>query len=219
MVTLRDALNKMGNFIEVGDFTKNGQGSKSPASESFVVGANGDFYPKNVTTMNKYTPDTPFSELPFGVTFTPINIEIAKQTNVPEEIAGVLVNYKTVNNDTFYSGFNRQEYHIFGRDKVYKRFLQSGGEFSEWTLSGHKERHEISNNITIQANSQTNVVVDSVGVRISDLVIVTHKYPLPSNIFFNYSVGGDNVLRIHLFNFGSQDLSFDKDWFVDIIKQ
>src|SRR5690625_4358252 len=82
VVTLRDALNKMGNLIEVGDFTKNGQGTRAPATESFVVGANGDYYPKNVTTMNKFSPDTPFSELPFGVSITPINIEKAKQTKI-----------------------------------------------------------------------------------------------------------------------------------------
>lgn len=125
-MTLRDALNQMGNLVEVGDFSK--MGLRAKGSSHFALGADGRIDGSaTVADANEYTPSTHFNLLPFGVSYCPVNSSSA--TQAPEQSAGVLISHKVSMDDL---GFNYQEYRIFNSRRAYRRRVNADKTFTSW---------------------------------------------------------------------------------------
>jgi len=78
----------------------------------------------------QFTPDTPLSSFDKGFSVSSISSAVANQTNAPEKRAGILITYKVGRTST--SGYNYQEYHIYGSEIVYKRSFNEDGTPKEW---------------------------------------------------------------------------------------
>jgi|SRR5690625_2478914 len=219
VLTLDEAIDKHGNIVDVGDFTKHGQGTRAPAQNSFVVGPDGLAYGINVLHVNQIDPNTSFKDLPFGVFCSPVTGVRAQQTNAPVDKGGLLTSFKVVDQDTYYAGYNYQIYNVFGENERYVRFLENGGEFSEWERLGLSvERYEYSHEVVVNTEETKTYVIDDYTFNSTDNINVVPLYPLPDNIFFNYSINSYGKIVIKLYNFGTQDLRFNKTWLIDVTK-
>lgn len=132
VLTLSDALDKLGNVIEVGDFSK-GELTRSlpPSRNFFVMGADGTVIEKTDRPKNEFTVLNDYADFPGGVTKTFIDSTTAEETGSPEGAGGVLYTHKT-SSDTYAS--NYQEYHIFRTNRIYRRYVLGLEEFGEWEL-------------------------------------------------------------------------------------
>ena len=133
VMTLNDALNEMGNIIEIGDYSE--QGLREHGDNHFVVGVDGlASGTLTVTEPNRFTPKTYFREFPLGVTITPI--ENSHADGAPSNYAGVLINYRP-RQYAEGNGYGWQEYMIHsgvsrGRVIKFRRDVISNAEFGEW---------------------------------------------------------------------------------------
>lgn len=143
VVTLKEALNRMGNIIDVGDFSKTSTGSRE-GGKHFVVGADGTVDGGlNVAGLNEYSSDSKWQEFPLGITLCPISSVNSEGFPVS---AGVLINYKT---RVPQFGFNHQEFRSYRDNRVYYRYVNEQGDFSNWELDNRTGNY--NDNITAKS--------------------------------------------------------------------
>jgi|SRR5690625_543460 len=129
VVTLNEALNKVGNIVEIGDYSKNEDVEKEGGGR-FVVAPNG-FVDGGITVAeaNQFSSDTSWDEFSLGLTICPITSENAN--GFPGN--GLLFNYKS--SDRRF-GYNHQEIRLFRSNIVYSRNVDNNGNYTEWELDG-----------------------------------------------------------------------------------
>lgn len=89
--TLNDALNEMGNIVEIGDFSE--QGNRAVGDNHYVVGTDGLASGSlSVAEENRFNGNTPYVYFPVGVTVVPITAN--NTSGLPFDGEGTLINYK-----------------------------------------------------------------------------------------------------------------------------
>ena len=147
VVTLKEALDNIGNIVDVGDFTKHSSGyeganRKQKNVEHYVVGADGIVSGSyGLAEDTRFNPMTPYKEFPKGVTAVPVYASNAEGS--PYGTAGVLVNHRL---DDDSHGFNYQLYYDHNRKfSVQRRDVVEGFNFSDW-YSAYGIDYPFSNN-------------------------------------------------------------------------
>lgn len=130
VTNLRDALNVLGNVIEIGDYSRSTEEDRKPTSDYYVVGADGaTLNSMGVSVLNDRTIgiDTPYEFLPKGITYK--EITRAYSQNAPNGEPGVLATYKT---GTGNPRFHFQTYYTYDSFNVYRRHINSDGSYRDW---------------------------------------------------------------------------------------
>src|SRR5690625_181128 len=127
VTTLNEALNIMGNIVDVGDYSETGR--RASNETHVVIGADGTISGSaSVVERDKYGLESTLNEFPYGVTFTPISY--SKATNAPESYSGMLVTYRLEEE----IGYNFQEYIVYGSNRIYRRIADSNNNWDSWVL-------------------------------------------------------------------------------------
>ena len=88
VTTLNNALNKMGNIVEIGDYSE--QGARATGDNHYVVGADGLISGSlGFAEEDRFSADTPFTHFPFGAIACPIRLKV---NGLPGP--GTLINFK-----------------------------------------------------------------------------------------------------------------------------
>jgi peptidoglycan/xylan/chitin deacetylase (PgdA/CDA1 family) len=85
--------------------------------------------PIKIPAVNAYTDATEVGSFPKGVSYT--RIQTSQAANFPEAAGGVLITYN-IHQTVGELGYNWQEYHLYGQNKVYKRYAQSATGWGAW---------------------------------------------------------------------------------------
>lgn len=158
VMTLRDALNEMGNIVEVGDFSKLSTGERAGGSH-FAIGVDGKVSGGvYLADNNEFDGNTEWEDFPIGITICNITSNIAVSSGLPEGRPGQITNYRTYEPQT---GFNYQLYRLFRSNKVYKRDVDGDGKYGSWYLDSQGV------NIDNQSNFRMNAGIDSYGLGIT----------------------------------------------------
>src|SRR5699024_2880857 len=134
VTTLREDLNKSGNMIEVGDYTKTTRSDRLGGSH-FVVGSDGTM--SRTTTfakINQYDTNTKWWEFPLGKSVCAIKNDHPSLNEFPEGRIGTLIIVRPAPQGSF----AYQEYRIFRTNVTYYRVLGVDEEFEEWTLGSQR---------------------------------------------------------------------------------
>lgn len=132
--TMRDALNEMGNIVDIGDFSETEE--KAPNDNHLVVGSNGlASGTLTVAKRNQFNATTPYREFPHGVTVVLID-DLSNVEGTPFGETGTLINYKV---DNTYSRANFQEFHNIAGNTIARRRATPEG-WENWDLVYGKER-------------------------------------------------------------------------------
>ena len=100
----------------------------------FVVGIDGKTSGGNLRDMDEFDGDTDWREFPLGVSHTPIGIDKAVETGLPEGVSGILTNHKLSVSPLQYGIYNYQVYKLNRSDREYHRFLDGQLRFTGWTV-------------------------------------------------------------------------------------
>ena len=137
VTTLNDALNRVGNIVDIGDYSQYGERSKNKSH--VVIGVDGVMSGSlSVTERDRYSVSTPFDMFPFGVTITPISY--ANREGTPEDYSGFL---KTHRFDDMEGSVNYQVYMSFRSKAEYIRYVGEGNVFGDWELYTGIMRDEV----------------------------------------------------------------------------
>nr|WP_239588192.1 polysaccharide deacetylase family protein [Gracilibacillus alcaliphilus] len=151
VTTLNDALNKMGNIIEIGDYSETGQ--RAAGENHYVVGVDGLISGSlSVSDRDRFNPRTPFSHFPTGVTVSPVYA--TSSDGAPNDRTGTLINFKPRNHSEG-NGFGWQEY-IIHTDRLYKfrRDVLSNSIYSDWYSDSSINHPEFNNYDTTSSFSE-----------------------------------------------------------------
>lgn len=131
IVTFNEGLNRMGNIIDVGHYSK-----IDTSKKHFVLGADGTVATKDIqdlskmTGANEYTATTKPSEFEFGKMYI-TRITVAGATGFPSNKAGTLIT-NAITGFTAGLPYLFQEYHVYDSEEIYKRVGKSNGTWGLW---------------------------------------------------------------------------------------
>ena len=129
VMTLNDALDVMGNVVEVGNYSELGKRIAKGQSH-FVVGADGlSSGGATVATRDRFNMNTVHNDFPIGVSYTPISAK--GRDSAPEKKTGVLINYRL---DDWDYQQNYQEYRIWNSNTTYRRQYVDEDTLTSWKL-------------------------------------------------------------------------------------
>ena len=126
VTTLNDALDKMGNIVEVGQYTQ--EPIRVDNKQHFAVGADGSISGSlGVTETDKYTSQTPITHFPFGYTVTPISY--SNRDGFPGELSGILITNRQISKQNVY---NYQKFITTIGFNEYIRSVEGENSFGSW---------------------------------------------------------------------------------------
>src|SRR5699024_3852476 len=134
VTTLREALNRSGNVIEVGDYTKTTRPERLGGSH-FVVGSGGTISGSTTfAKINQYDTNTKWWEFPLGKSVCAITSDHPSLNEFPEGRIGTLITVRPAPQGSY----AYQEYRIFRTNVTYYSVLGVDEEFEEWTFGSQR---------------------------------------------------------------------------------
>jgi len=130
VTTLREALNKSGNIVEIGDYTRTRRNDRAPgnfyavSSDGIVAGGMFMSKPDAFGLTNKWY------DYPHGTTICAISGNHPELNSFPEGSAGVFTSVKPSN----FGAYFYQQYRPRRSNKTYYRVLDTNEELTDWFL-------------------------------------------------------------------------------------
>ncbi len=214
VMRFNDALDIVGNLVEVGDYSYGIDNRQPKDGGHFVVGANGEV--SNLNRAGKFNLSTSFHDFPFGE--NSYNLSFAELGAVsPTGGGGKLTNYKSqINPHSPLQAFNYQTFKGYNSDKVYIRHLQSSFEFSAWSIFLNKPiyvNYKYTATYTVPPKETYILTVDAYTFAETTPLIVNPKFGAGTGIIFSTHIGSDGKLRITLFNTTDSVQTYEsKEW-------
>ena len=214
IMTLNDALDIMGNVIEIGDYSYGIGNRQAKEGGHYVVGANGAV--SNLVRAGKFNLSTPFADFPFGDNSYNLTFGELGGTS-PSGGGGTLRNVKThINPHAPLQAFNYQTFKGYGSKDVYIRHLQSSFEFTKWELFSAKPNYSVytyTSSYTLEPNETKTLTVEPHVFLDNAPISVNPQYGPGDNVLFSHYVDGAGKLRIVLFNSGDTTINItEKKW-------
>lgn len=135
-MNLRDTLDKVGNIVDIVDFTKFSTGSMAITGEHFIVDCEGNVEDRTIPMVNQYDSSTPFSTFSIGTTYWRVGIAKGGSTGSPELTERTLITHK-LDNDVANIAYNWQEYKMYRSNNMYSRKCLTLTTFTPWARVGN----------------------------------------------------------------------------------
>lgn len=161
IVTINQALDKVGNIVDVGN----------DVYKRFVVGCDGTTnIPTRYTGLNSNKGITPISSFPTN-SITINDINTASAIDMPEAVAGLLITYRF----GYELAYSFQEYHIYNTNNRYRRYSNTSGVWQAWfSMKGV----QIENSLVTNSTPITDFHINKASVNV---VLTANAAGLPEN--------------------------------------
>lgn len=175
------------------------------------VKQNADF---TVTSTKNSLNNTPASEFILGTTKE--IVQTINASGFPENKAGTLET-----NRLHPLSYSYQLYYVYDNNHIYKRFYNSTNNWTNWERIDNTKfnislRETV--NIVVPANSIKYVNITVAGITNYDNVVVTPSSGIEEGLMFNGYISGNNNVRLSLYNTTPNDITTNRPYKIDIIK-
>jgi len=221
-LTLNDALDKIGNLVDVGDYTG---GTETDEGDYFAVDCQGNAISKAISNTlpivfddSKLSTDLIATYKVGKITYT--KITSGNASTFPEGLPGLLITDYAI----LEAGYQRQKYVIFNTDKVYERYTKTNGSWSTSWLEYVKGAAAFTATInigTIAANSTVDITINTSLVSPKDFILISPITDLESGlIIMPYTVSTYSYIKIRVANITTAAItSGNKDMYIKVIRE
>ncbi|MDW4083691.1 polysaccharide deacetylase family protein [Staphylococcus saprophyticus] len=175
------------------------------------VKQNADF---TVTSTKNSLNNTPASEFSLGTTKE--IVQTINATGFPENVAGTLET-----NRLHPISYSYQLYYVYNNNHVYKRFYNSTNNWTSWERIDNTKFNislRESVNVVVPSNSIKHVNIPLNGITNYDNVVITPSSGIEEGLMFNGYISSDNNVRLTLFNTTAKDITTNRPYKIDVIK-
>lgn len=219
-VHVNEGLDKIGNIVDIGDYTAALQGAEYTVLDSDGIihsRANSkDFYFHPSTSLN-ITVESPIENWkPRTVNIR--EITSARSQGFPENKAGVLETTRGSHDN-----FSHQIYKVYNTNQMYKRTWNTSeskwNEFERVDSIRIKERIRETIEGEVSANESLDVTIDVDGITNRDNIVGSPQSGLEAGLIYSVFIPTVNKVRVRLYNITDNKITTSRPWKFDVIKE